>query len=100
MGAVQFGFDVRHLTARPFHSDDVRIGLVHVLAVVAGAFMLRGADWARWLAVVWMGFHVAISALNGWRGVVFHAIIFAGITFLLFRADARAWFRRTETKTA
>jgi hypothetical protein len=93
VGAVAFAVDVRHLTARPFHQDDVWIGVIHLLAIVAGVFMLRGDNWARWLGVFWMGGHVAITVSNAWHGFVVHAIIFAGITFLLFRADARPWFR-------
>jgi len=73
----------------------VLVFVVHGLAAVAGAFMLRGADWARWLAVLWVAFHVAITAFNAWKGLAFHAILFVGVLILLFRADARAWFRPT-----
>jgi hypothetical protein len=78
---------------RSFHRADVWIILVELLAVIAGAFMLRGANWARWLALLWIAAHVVIGYLNGLQQAVFHVIIFAGITVLLFRADARAWFR-------
>src|SRR6266404_324411 len=27
-----------------------------VVAILCGAFMLRGADWARWLLVLWFGY--------------------------------------------
>jgi len=40
---------------------------------------------------------VAITVLNAWHGFLVHAIFFAGIAFLLFRADARGWFRRRIT---
>jgi hypothetical protein len=55
--------------------------------------MLRGANWARWLACIWIAAHVVIAWLNGPGQALFHAIIFVGITILLFRADARAFFR-------
>jgi hypothetical protein len=93
VGVVMLAADFRQLTVHPFRQDDLWIGLVHLLAIVAGVFMLRGDNWARWLAVAWIGGHVAITALNAWRGVAVHVILFAGITFLLFRADARSWFR-------
>lgn len=32
-----------------------------VARIISGAFMLRGHNWARWLAFAWMAFHVAIS---------------------------------------
>jgi hypothetical protein len=92
IGVVALGMDVRFALAHGAGIDEALIFPVHALAVVAGAFMLRRDNWARWLAVLWMAFHVAITVLNAWRDFAFHAIIFAGITYLLFRADARAWF--------
>jgi hypothetical protein len=97
VGAAELAVDIRRLSAHPFHREDIWIGLVHLLAIVAGAFMLRGDNWARWLAVIWIGGHVAITVLNAWHGFLVHAIFFAGIAFLLFRADARGWFRRRIT---
>jgi len=74
------------------HPEDAAILTVELLAIVAGVFMLRGANWARWLAVVWIAGHVAIASLNDRRAVLVHAIIFVGIAVLLFRAEAQAWF--------
>ena len=93
LGLVSLGMDVRYVTQHGWGLDEALIFPVHGLAVVAGAFMLRGADCARWLTVLWVAFHVVITALNAWQNVAFHAILFVGITYLLFRADARVWFR-------
>ncbi len=74
-----------------FHRDDIWIELTELLALVAGVFMLLGHNWARWLALAWMAFHVAIS----WpvvRLVVIHTLILAAIAWLLFRRDARGYF--------
>jgi hypothetical protein len=43
-----------------FQLDDIFVEFVRLLAVVAGVFMLRGLDWARWLSLAWMGFHVIL----------------------------------------
>ena len=32
--------------------------------IVAGVFMLYGHNWARWLLVVWLAFHVIVGALH------------------------------------
>ena len=53
--------------------------------------MFRGRNWARWLALVWMAFHVAIS-FPVVRQVVTYSIIFALIAWVLFRPDARRYF--------
>ncbi|MFP5227987.1 MAG: hypothetical protein ACLGXA_10180 [Acidobacteriota bacterium] len=76
-----------------WHPEDLWILLTEILAIVAGVFMLRGANWARWLAFLWAGAHVVIGYLNRPSQVLVHAIIFAGIAILLFRAEARAFFR-------
>jgi len=66
--------------------------LTELLAVLAGLFMLRGHNWARWLAVAWMAFHVAISFPEISK-LAIHSLFLAAIAWLLFRSDARAWFR-------
>jgi hypothetical protein len=66
-----------------------------VLAVVSGVFMLRGWNWARWLLVVWLAFHVALSALHSVFQVAVHGVLFGVIVYFLFRNAANAFFRRT-----
>lgn len=71
--------------------DSLLVELTELLAVISGAFMLRGCNWARWLAVIWMAFHVAIS-FPVVREVVIHSIIFVLIAWILFRSDGRRYF--------
>ena len=49
---------------RPFQYDLVLVCLVRLLAVLCGAFMLRGSNRARWLLVVWLGYHIVLSVLH------------------------------------
>jgi hypothetical protein len=72
--------------------ESVWIELTELLAFVAGVFMFRGHNWARWLALVWMAFHVAIS-LPVVRQVVTHSIIFALIAWALFLPNVRQFFK-------
>lgn len=96
VGLVSHGL----VAIRSWHPEDLWILLSQVVALTAGIFMLRGANWARWVAEVWIAAHVVIAWLNGPQQALFHAIIFVGITILLFRADARAYFRaRPATST-
>ena len=84
--------DFAHL----FESDALLILFVRLLAVVAGVFMLRGANWARWLAIAWMAFHVVVSAFNSVGEALMHAVLLAVIAYVLLRPDASAYFRRTK----
>jgi hypothetical protein len=74
------------------HSEFIWIEITEVLAIIAGAFMLRGKNWARWLALVWMAFHVGLSAFGALRELLIHSLIFAVIAWILFRPEARRYF--------
>jgi len=71
-----------------FHYEDVWIEATELLAFVAGVFMLRGHNWARWLALAWIAFHVEIS-FPVVRQIAIHSLILAVIAWLLFRSRAR-----------
>lgn len=75
-----------------FHQEDVWFIIIPLLAMGAGIFTLRGHNWARWLAVLWMGAHVAISFYDSWQKVVTHAILFVLIAYALFDSEARNYF--------
>jgi hypothetical protein len=74
------------------HKDAYLAAAVNVLGVVAGLFMLRGRNWARWLAVAWMAFHVAISFGHPLQELIVHSILLVLFAYGLFRADARPFF--------
>jgi len=82
-----------------FHSEDLWIEGTELLALVAGVFMLRGHNWARWLALAWMAFHVAIS-FPVVREVAVHCLLLATIALLLFQPRASAFFASKGRGTA
>jgi hypothetical protein len=74
---------------------------VHVsrmVMVLGGVFMLYGFNWARWLLVVWMAFHLVIGALHSPFQLLMHTLIFAIILYFLFRPPASAYFRGTRAE--
>ena len=79
--------------SQPFRSEIIWVSLVRLLAILAGAFMLKGDNWARWLAIAWIAFHVIISALHSVPQAVIHTVLLAAFAYLLFRPEARAYFR-------
>ena len=68
------------------------VHLSRFLQIVAGVFMLPGRNWARWLLVAWIAFHIIISALHSPLFLLMHALIFSVILFFLFRRPASAYF--------
>lgn len=74
------------------------IWLARILAIVGGAFMLRGFNWARWLLVAWMGFHVVLSFFHPPLELLVHGLLFSLILFFLFRPGSSAYFRGAGTQ--
>jgi hypothetical protein len=92
-GAVGLAYHATELDVRrPFENDAVWVCLLRLLAIVCGAFMLRGANWARWLLLAWFAYHVALSALHTPFDLLVHGALFVVITYLLFRPEASACF--------
>ncbi len=88
VGVIGLAVHSRELTQR----DGVWVIATEALALVAGVFLFLGHNWARWLALAWMAFHVGLSFFHDRSELIAHGVIFAGIALLLFRADARRFF--------
>lgn len=89
-GAAGLAFHAAEFAPNPGY---LLIMLVRALAIVAGGFMLRGNNWARWLSLLWISAHVVISAFHPWPELAIHVVVFAVFAFVLFRADAVKYFR-------
>ena len=80
-------------SARPFEGDVIWVCLVRLLAIVGGAFMLRGWNWARWLSILWIAWHVILSVFHPLSELIMHVVLLAVFTFFLFRPRVSAYFR-------
>ena len=81
VGAIGF---VAHF--HDLHQPDGKwIELTEFLALLAGLFMLRGHNWARWLAVAWMAYHVVLSAFHSLSQTLAHSL------FLLVILATSVW---------
>lgn len=93
-GVIGLVYHVTELKTRhPFQYDVVWVCLVRVMAIVSGVYMLRGRNWARWLALVWIAYHVILSGFHSLSGLVIHSLLFAVFAYFLFRPQATAYFR-------
>ena len=63
---------VYHLSEFSRHSrfdyELVAISMIRLVAVLAGVFLLRNGNWARWLLVGWMAYHIGLSGEDCRRG--------------------------------
>ncbi len=94
VGIIGFVFHLKEFLARDvFHYDDVWVELVECLAILSGTFMLRGDNWARWLGLVWMAFHVVLSAFHAFPEFAIHCLFCAVVAWVVFRPAAARYFR-------
>jgi hypothetical protein len=98
VGAMGFFYHFRQ--AIPLNRDGVLIECTALLALLSGGFLLRGHNWARWLALAWMGFHVILTAFVPLVPFLAHCVFFAAIGWILLRPPARQYFRGASRKPA
>ncbi len=85
---------------RPFQYDVGWVCLVRLLAILCGVFMLRGSNRARWLLLVWIAYHVVLSALHSLSELVMHTLLFAIVAYFLLRRRTSAYFRGARIETS
>ena len=94
MGTVGVAYHASELMAHNhFNSDVLWVLLVRLLAVIGAIFLFRGHNWARWLLVLWMAFHVVLSIFHSPWQVVVHSVFLAVLIYFLFRPSAAAYFQ-------
>ena len=77
----------------PLTAEAVGVPLFELVILACGVFLLRGQNWARWVAVAWVGFHVIVSSLHSAMAGILHGLIFVAFAWLMFRPEVNAWFR-------
>jgi hypothetical protein len=93
VGAIGFVAHFPELLAR--HPDAIAIEITELLAVVSGVGLLLRQNWARWLALAWIVFHVGISLFHPWQELAMHCAFLALIAWALLRQGSAQWFRQT-----
>jgi len=87
-----------HLWKSVFDRWMVAILFLTVSAIVAGVFLLRGARWARWLALAWVAFHVVVSALNSVWDALPHAVLLLVFGYVLLGPPTGEYYRQRQPK--
>ena len=96
-GAFGFSVHLRELVlGKSFRVEDLWIPLAGLVPVLTGAFLLRGQNWARWFALLWMAAHVAISFFDSLAKVAVHVALFILIAYSLFGGEAKAYFQHPD----
>jgi hypothetical protein len=70
----------------------ILIALFEIGAIVAGVFLIKGRNWARWLLLLWIAFHVFASALNSLSASVPHLLLLVAVGYFLFTPPDSKYF--------
>ncbi|HEX7087956.1 MAG TPA: hypothetical protein VF198_16470 [Vicinamibacterales bacterium] len=97
-GAVGLAYHAGDMTAgTAIRFEAVWVLLLRLLAVLIGIGLLRGARAARWLALLWLTYHVGLSVFHDAGELIAHVVLLALVAYLLFRRDAETFFRRARS---
>jgi hypothetical protein len=97
VGILGFTYHFSELTAG--HRDAIGIEITEFLAIVSGVGLLFRQNWARWLALAWVVFHVMISLFHPLRELLIHCCLCVVIAWLLFRPATARWFTAASSKS-
>ena len=93
-GVSGIAYHARELKQVTENQEVVLVLIVRLLAIVGGVFILRGASWARWLAMIWIVYHVILSIGHTPMELAMHFIIAICVGFALFNPAANNYFRK------
>src|ERR1043165_7228946 len=100
-GGVGLAYHATEFKAQvPFQYDLAWVCLVRLLAVIGAVFLLRAANWARWLLILWLAYHVGLGALHSASALIIHIVLLAVIAWFLFRRPASMYFRGAKPEAA
>jgi hypothetical protein len=91
------------LTYHSMHSSEdhiIWIFFVRFLALLCGICMLLRKNWARWLIVAWLAYHVYLSIYHAISELIIHGLLFVVIVFFLFRPSSNAYFRTANSPSS
>jgi len=89
MGIIYHASELKDIVSQP---EIILVLVVRLLAILGGVFILRGANWARWLVVTWIVYHVALSFAHSTAELAMHVVITLFVLIALFNKNANRYF--------
>ena len=88
-GIIYHASELREIAT---HREVIWVLTVRLLAIVGGLYSLRSANWARWLLVAWIVYHVILSSYHSTAELATHAVLTVVVLIALFHKGANAYF--------
>jgi len=90
-GIIYHASELKEIASR---QQVIWVLFVRLLAIVGGVFTLRGANWARWLLLTWIVYHVVLSFFHTTAELIMHACIAIIVALALWYPKANAYFKK------
>jgi uncharacterized membrane protein len=87
-----------HLSQRPVDRWVALISFIRIIAVVGGVFLLKGRNWARWLMLGWLAFHVVVSALHSLSNGIAHMVLLLVVAYFLLTPPDSKYFQDSSSE--
>ena len=93
-GCVGFVYHVREFS-EPNNNlyELIWILILRILAIVCGILLLFRINWARWVTIAWLIYHIIISAFNSTSEMIAHIVFLILVSVLLFLPVSSAYFQ-------
>lgn len=87
-----------YIDTNPFKYELIWAIFIRILAIVCGILLLSRVKWARWLAIAWLAYHVLLSLFHSVSEMIFHLVLLAVISILLFLPASSAFFQSSNKR--
>jgi hypothetical protein len=87
-----------HLSRRPLDSWAALISIIEIIAIVGGVSLLKGRNWARWMMIGWLGFHVVVSAFRSLSDCLAHAVLLVAVAYFLLTPPDSQYFHASPSE--
>jgi len=87
-----------------YHADDLRlfgtsrealwILIIRLLAIIGGAFAIRRKNWARWLLLGWISYHVVLSLYHPLTELSVHVVLLVIVVYIFFFSKSSRYFTK------
>ena len=91
VGIIYHAPELKNITTE---QEVIWILLLRLLAIVGGVFILQGANWAKWLLLAWIVYHVFLSIFHSTAELIMHVVVTIVVVIALFNPKANAFFQR------
>jgi hypothetical protein len=61
-------------------------------------FLLKGRNWARWLMLGWLAFHVVVSAFHSLSDCIAHVVLLLVVAYFLLTPPDSKYFHASPSE--